>query len=99
MARLLEHKLQRFRQPSQPSVEIEVQVPKDVTSTFVQEELNVKPKQQASQKKVLLENEMKKDTKLDEADKTDAMVFFTATAEDKYASFATMISPIDFVIP
>ena len=41
----------------------------------MQEELNVKPKQQASQKKVLLENEMKKDTKLDEADKIDAMVF------------------------
>jgi hypothetical protein len=69
LARLLEYKLQRFRQPPQPSVEIEVQVPKDVASTFVQEEVNVEPKQQADEKKVLLENEKKEDTKLDEADK------------------------------
>ena len=42
---------------------------------FVQEELNVEPKNQADEKKVLLENE-KEDTKLDEADKIDTMTFF-----------------------
>ena len=76
LARLLEYKLQRFRQPPQPSVEIEVQVPKDVASMFVQEELNVEPKKQADEKKVLLENE-KEDTKLDEADKIDTMTFYS----------------------
>ena len=29
LARLLEYKLQKFKQPPQPSVEIEIQVPKD----------------------------------------------------------------------
>uniref|UniRef100_A0A2N9E792 Retrotransposon gag domain-containing protein n=1 Tax=Fagus sylvatica TaxID=28930 RepID=A0A2N9E792_FAGSY len=97
LARLLEYKLQRFRQPPQPSVEIEVQVPKDVASTFVQEEVNVEPKQQADEKKVLLENENKEDTKLDEANKIDTITF--SVAENKYVSFATLISHIDFVIP
>uniref|UniRef100_A0A2N9IPF0 Uncharacterized protein n=1 Tax=Fagus sylvatica TaxID=28930 RepID=A0A2N9IPF0_FAGSY len=92
-----EYKLQRFRQPPQPSVEIEVQVPKDIASMFVQEELNVKPKQQADEKKVLLENEKKEDTKLDEVDKIDTITF--SAVENKYASFATLISHIDFVIP
>jgi hypothetical protein len=96
LARLLEYKLQRFRQPPQPSVEIEVQVPKDVASMFVKEELNVEPKKQADENKVLLENE-KEDTKLDEADKIDTMTF--SAAENKHASFATLISHIDFVIP
>ena len=96
LAHLLEYKLQRFRQPPQPSVEIEVQVPKDVASMFVQAELNVEPKKQADENKVLLENE-KEDTKLDEADKIDTMTFFAA--ENKHASFATLISHIDFVIP
>jgi hypothetical protein len=82
LASLLEYKLQKFKQPPQPSVEIEIQVPKD-----------------AEEKKGLLENEKKEDTKLDEVDKTDTMVFSAATAVDKYASFASLISPIDFVIP
>ena len=47
----------KIQEPPQPSVEIEVQVPKDVASMFVQEELNVEPKKQADEKKVLLENE------------------------------------------
>ena len=97
MARLLEYKLQRFRQPPQPSIEIEVQVQKDVASTFVQEEVNVEPKQQADEKKVLLENEKKEDTKLDMADKIDTITF--SAAENKYASFAILFSYIDFVIP
>ena len=97
LARLLEYNLQRFRQPPQPSVEIEVQVPKDIASTFVQEELNVEPKQQADEKKVLLENEKKEDTKLDEVEKIDTITF--SAAENKYASFAILISHIDFVIP
>ncbi len=99
MAHLLEYKLQRFRQPPQPNVEVEVQVPKDVASTFVQEELNVEPKQQADEKKVPLENEKKEDTKLNKADKTNTMVFSTAAAKNKHALFSTLISPIDFVIP
>ena len=99
LAHLLEYKLQRFRQPPQPNVEVEVQVPKDVASTFVQEELNVEPKQQVDEKKVPLENEKKEDTKLNKANKTDTMVFSIATAKDKHALFATLISPIDFVIP
>ena len=82
LASLLEYKLQKFKQPPQPSVEIEIQVPKDV-----------------EEKKGLLENEKMEDTKLDEANKTDTMVFSAATAVDKYASFASLISPIDFVIP
>jgi predicted RNase H-like nuclease len=95
LARLLEYKLQRFRQPPQPSVEIEVQVPKDVASMFVKEELNVEPKKQADENKVLLENE-KEDTMLDETDKIDTMTF--SAAENKHALFATLISHIDFVI-
>ena len=63
---------------------------------FVQEELNVEPKNQADEKKVLLENE-KEDTKLDEADKIDTMMFFAV--ENKHSLFATLISHIDFVIP
>ena len=82
LASLLEYKLQKFKQPPQLSVEIEIQVPKD-----------------AEEKKGLLENEKKEDTKLDGANKTDTMVFSAATAVDKYASFASLISPIDFVIP
>ena len=35
LAHLLKYKLQRFMQPPQPSVEIEVQVPKDVALTIV----------------------------------------------------------------
>ena len=66
----------KIQEPPQPSVEIEVQVPKDVASMFVQEELNVEPKKQADEKKVLLENE-KEDTKLDEADKIDTMTFYS----------------------
>ena len=81
LASLLEYKLQKFKKPPQPSVEIKIQVPKD-----------------AEEKKGLLENEKKEDTKLDEVDKTDTMVFSTTTAVDKYASFASLISPIDFVI-
>ena len=95
LARLLEYKLQRSMQPPQPSVEIEVQVPKDVASTIVQEELNVEPKQQADEKKVLLENEKKEDTKLNEAG-IDTMTF--SATKNEHASFATLISHIDFVI-
>ena len=82
LASLLEYKLQKFKQPPQLSVEIEIQVPKD-----------------AKEKKGLLENEKKEDTKLDEVDKTETMVFSAATVVDKYASFTSLISPIDFVIP
>ena len=56
------------------------------------EELNVEPKQRADEKMVLLENEKKEDTQLDEANKIDTI------AEDKHALSATLISHIDFVI-
>jgi hypothetical protein len=39
----------------------------------VLEELNVEPKQRADEKMVLLENEKKEDTQLDEANKIDTM--------------------------